>query len=43
MSGPNKHYLPRFFQGYFFKIDNFRGEKITSYKKIDYVDLYFNS
>lgn len=42
MSGPNKHYLPRFFQGYFFNRDNLRGEKIKSYKKIDYGELYIS-
>lgn len=42
MSGSNKHYLPRFFQGYFFNRANFRGERITSYKKIDYGELYIS-
>lgn len=42
MSGPNKHYLPRFFQGYFFNRSNLRGEKITSYKRIDYGELYIS-
>lgn len=42
MSGSNKHYLPRFFQGYFFNPENLRGLNIKSYKKIDYGELYIS-
>lgn len=42
MSGKNKHYLPRFFQGYFFNRDTIIFENNNSYIKKDYSFLFLS-